>query len=409
MESTERGSLEKSLLDLEAENHQLRAMIEKYEKASIMPAHNDVTDQLTKLKESSDRLTDQIKAYAPIAEDVWGLRVFEKAKSYLLGWITLGGITVVVASGALFAGAWKYAVDLIDAKVKAISEKEVSAIVQREVEGQVAKYFNDHSAEYNVHVEELTQQWVRQVNATVQSKLGYGLSESIERNAQPVTAATDSVLDYTSQMGAVRSGGSEGSVVGFAIAYALEYQVFKSTGQQVRLSPREIYNMTRKLEGTISSDAGAQIRNAVKIVQTQGAIAEAVWPYKEGEFSAQPPSGFEATNRYKVKRAHKIEGVDRVDKIKTALSSTGPVVGGIAVYESFMGEDVAKTGIVPMPKPRERVIGGHAICIVGYDNTKQLFKFINSYGDDWGDHGYGYLPYSYIKDNSDDIWSLSMK
>jgi C1A family cysteine protease len=388
--------LEKSLADIELENQQLKRQIERMKV--------DLSEELVRVKESGDKVSDQLKMYAPLAEDVWGLRVFEKAKSYLISWITLGGVTALFAGIALFAGAWKYAVDLIDAKVKALSEQQVILIVQKEAESQVTRYFVDHNDEYIEHVEQLTQQFIQQVNTTVQTRLGYGGSAASEdEGASP--ANIPSVIDYTPQMGGVRQQGSEGSVVGFAVAYALEYQIFKTTKQHVRLSPREIYNLTRKLGGTLDYDSGAQIAKAVTVVRKEGAVEEEVWPYNAGEFAAEAPPQFATAKRYKVKRAKKLTGLDQV---KDALSSTGPVVAGITVYESIYGEDLKKTGLVPMPKAREKVVGGHAVCIVAYDDAKKLLKFINSWGDDWGDHGYGYLPYKFVNDNTGDIWAFSM-
>ncbi len=153
-----------------------------------------------------------------------------------------------------------------------------AAIVRKEAEQQVAIYFKEHNAEYILHVEELTEEWVRRTNATVQSKLGYGLSEATARGEVPEAVVSASLVDYTPQMGAVRDQGNEGSVVGFAIAYAVEYQIFKTTRQRVRLSPREIYNLARTLEGTATTDAGAQIRDGVKVVETEGAILDEIWP-----------------------------------------------------------------------------------------------------------------------------------
>lgn len=219
--------VEKSVADLELENQQLKRQIERMKV--------DLSEELVHVKERGDKVSDQLKAYAPLAEDVWGLRVFEKAKSYLISWITLGGVTALVAGIALFAGAWKYAVDLIDAKVKALSERQVIQIVQKEAESQVTRYFADHNDEYIGHVEQLTQQLIQQVNTTVQTRLGYGGSPASEdEGASP--ANISSIIDYTPQMGGVRQQGSEGSVVGFALAYALEYQIFKTTKQHVRLS-----------------------------------------------------------------------------------------------------------------------------------------------------------------------------
>src|SRR6516164_6014700 len=103
---------EQRISDLQAENYHLRAKLEQYEREARF--NGDSTDRFAQITKTIDKISDQLKAYGPIAEDVWGLRVFEKAKSYLVGWITLGGITVVITGAALFAGAWKYAIDLID-------------------------------------------------------------------------------------------------------------------------------------------------------------------------------------------------------------------------------------------------------------------------------------------------------
>ena len=83
----------------------------------------------------------------------------------------------------------------------------------------------------------------------------------------------------------------------------------------------------------------------------------------------------------------------------------GPSVAGVGVYESWMTPAVDKTGVIPMPKKGEELLGGHAICIVGYDDKKKRFKFKNSWSDEWGDRGYGYLLYSYITKYGNDYWS----
>jgi hypothetical protein len=71
------------------------------------------------------------------------------------------------------------------------------------------------------------------------------------------------------------------------------------------------------------------------------------------------------------------------------------------VYESFQTQTVAKTGVVPMPDiKKEKLIGGHAIALNGYDDEKKVFTFQNSWSQSWGDNGYGYIPYSFIDDSN---------
>lgn len=94
--------------------------------------------------------------------------------------------------------------------------------------------------------------------------------------------------------------------------------------------------------------------------------------------------------------------------MKHTISSGFPFVFGFAVYESFESKEVKKTGIMPMPKLDERMVGGHAVCAVGYDDTKKYFIIRNSWGDTWGDKGYFYMPYAYIINNSlaADFWTI---
>ena len=81
---------------------------------------------------------------------------------------------------------------------------------------------------------------------------------------------------------------------------------------------------------------------------------------------------------------------------------------GISVYESFESSAVAKSGKVPMPKPKEKMLGGHAILAVGYDDTQRRFIIRNSWGPDWGVKGYFTLPYEYVLDSNlaDDFWTI---
>jgi C1A family cysteine protease len=69
---------------------------------------------------------------------------------------------------------------------------------------------------------------------------------------------------------------------------------------------------------------------------------------------------------------------------------------------------VAKTGLVPMPRPGEKSQGGHCVLIVGYDQTKKWFICRNSWGVNWGDKGYFYLPYEFVENPNycDDFWAL---
>ncbi len=100
--------------------------------------------------------------------------------------------------------------------------------------------------------------------------------------------------------------------------------------------------------------------------------------------------------------------VQTPSQLKGCLASGYPIVFGFTVYESFESDAVAKTGQVPLPKPSEKVLGGHAVLAVGYDETQQRFIVRNSWGKNWGLQGYFTMPYSYLTDNNlaDDFWTI---
>jgi C1A family cysteine protease len=94
--------------------------------------------------------------------------------------------------------------------------------------------------------------------------------------------------------------------------------------------------------------------------------------------------------------------------MRACLADGYPFVFGFTVYESFESDAVANTGTVPMPKKSERVLGGHAVCAVGYDDAAKRFIVRNSWGLDWGRKGYCTMPYAYLADRnlSDDFWTM---
>jgi len=87
------------------------------------------------------------------------------------------------------------------------------------------------------------------------------------------------------------------------------------------------------------------------------------------------------------------------------LADGHPFVGGITVYESF---EAKNGGDIPMPSPKEKVLGGHAIVFVGYDQQTGRFKFRNSWGPNWGQGGYGTLPFAYLlsPNLASDFWAI---
>jgi len=155
-------------------------------------------------------------------------------------------------------------------------------------------------------------------------------------------------------------------------------------------------------------DAGAMIRDGVKSLVNLGVCSEKKWPYVITQFTKKPSGAcFKEAGRHKVTSYHRIL---TLQQMKQCLAEGYPFVFGFTVYASFESQAVANSGIVPMPAPGEKVVGGHAVLAVGYDDNKQQFIIRNSWGTNWGIAGYFMMPYAYLTDSNlaDDLWTIRM-
>ena len=214
------------------------------------------------------------------------------------------------------------------------------------------------------------------------------------------------IVDLRPKDGPIENQGSLGSCTGHALAGALQFLELKNGDPVDPYSRLFIYFNERLEEGTTDEDAGADIRDGIKTLAKYGVCSETYWPYIEDKFKDRPP--LLAYQKAKPVEISEYKSLSTLMQIKSVLASGYPVVFGIIVYDSFESEEVAKNGIVPMPGKDDGCIGGHAVTMVGYDDNKKCVIVRNSWGTDWGDKGYFYLPYDYVKntDLSSDFWVI---
>lgn len=208
-----------------------------------------------------------------------------------------------------------------------------------------------------------------------------------------------SAVDLSAKMPAVFDQGQLGSCTGNAMAGA-----FAFAHQGVVVSRLMAYYNARALEGSVRQDAGAQIRDVVKGMAQTGACQEKLWPYVTKKFATKPTvAAYQDAGRHRVSNYQRLTSLDNM---LACLASGEPFIFGFSVYESFESEQVAKTGVLNMPARSEQLLGGHAVCAVGYDQKTQRFKIRNSWGADWGQQGYFTMPFNYLEssDLADDFW-----
>jgi phi LC3 family holin len=216
--------------------------------------------------------------------------------------------------------------------------------------------------------------------------------------------ATAKSVDLRGKMPHVYDQGDLGSCTANA---GVAYMEFLKPG--TKLSRLFMYYKERILEGTVNKDSGASIRDECKVA-ANGVCLESLMPYDIERFNVVPSDNAESDAL-----THKIrqyQSLKSLTQIKQALTLGKPVTIGMDVYGSFESSIVAKTGKMIMPKRNEQNLGGHAVLVVGFkDSTccigsKGYLICRNSWGSDWGDAGYFYMPYEYVSRYTFDYWIM---
>jgi C1A family cysteine protease len=221
--------------------------------------------------------------------------------------------------------------------------------------------------------------------------------------------ALPSDVDLRPDMPPVYDQGQLGACTGNGIAAAVDYSR-KVDGMSL-LTPSRlfIYYNERAIEGTVSEDAGAEIRDGITTLTKWGVCSEAEWPYQPAHFRSKP-----AAQCYADAKKNVIESYQRVpqtkDSFQAALFNKRPVIIGFTCYESLENDAVERTGDVPLPGDNEKAIGGHCVLASGYRADGKI-RFRNSWGTTWGDGGYGTLPWDYVLDPNlaSDFWFIEVQ
>lgn len=227
-----------------------------------------------------------------------------------------------------------------------------------------------------------------------------------------------------SQMSPVMDQGDIGSCSAHALAACVEFLELQELAQKVPsnlatqtygstfspVSRLMIYWTERDLEGSTDSDAGAStIKDGARALHKWGVCKESLWPYNTLKVLDKPSAA-----AYTEAKSHPINAyyaLNSITDMKRCLYHGFPFVLGFTVYSSFMSQQVADTGVMPMPTWMDSVEGGHAVTCVGYNDATQMALIRNSWGTGWGIPsipGHFWMPYSFMWNSSftSDMWTL---
>lgn len=200
---------------------------------------------------------------------------------------------------------------------------------------------------------------------------------------------------------AIKDQAGTSSCVGQALSQGLRL-AYLHRGEPCReLSARFAYRVALTVDGS-NSDGGTRIRSAMDGVKRAGCATEHQWPFSESEI-LQPLGLSAATSAFDRKglRGYYRIAAGDVDGIKHAVANGYPVVGGWQVSRSFMGWD----GAYPIGAQTTDIVGGHALCVVGYDGD--VLTLCNSWSSSWGRHGMALVTRDFAA-QAGDVWALAV-
>lgn len=210
-------------------------------------------------------------------------------------------------------------------------------------------------------------------------------------------------VDLREWAGPVKDQGEEGSCTGHAFSSAREWIARRYEQRSPVLSPQFLYVEELIANGTFPRDEGAMPRTGCQVLTGKGCCETTYYPYVEGRLSSPTETQLENASKYKTGAYHRIA---KFEDFLGCLADAAPwpVTVGFVVYESFLSERVAASGVMPVPKAGEERQGGHEVLCLGYDLPKQLALVQNSWGTGWGQKGFFWMPFEVIGSHATDLW-----
>lgn len=225
------------------------------------------------------------------------------------------------------------------------------------------------------------------------------LENSIPEAPALNTANLPARCDLSSQLPQAYSQGNQASSVGFALGYAIKsYTENKKSSKPVNLSklsvknpddqkyffsPKYIYNATNQ-----GKDQGGSLLQGLVLLSSQGILSWSELPYTYDDYRSRTFLNEVGSIRNRIFEFRRISP-HKIQLIKAYLRDGHPLPASVLFYSDYTGHNKGQV----LSKPNGEFMGVQAVVLAGYDDSKKAFKFLNSWGNEWGDDGYGWIDY----------------
>lgn len=207
-------------------------------------------------------------------------------------------------------------------------------------------------------------------------------------------------IDLRSKFPPAYDQGKIGSCSAFALCSIFDYDTINFKGSQLFL-----YYNEREIINEINEDKGAYLSDGINSLKINGICDEKYWGYKIDNLFLKPSKeAYEKAKENYLIEAFNIK--NDITIIKKWIDKNEPIAIAISIFTNFMSNTSKKTGKISMPSNNDKLIGGHAVIICGYDDNTSELILRNSWGTYWGDNGYFYFPYEYLK-YCGDLWIIT--
>jgi len=200
-------------------------------------------------------------------------------------------------------------------------------------------------------------------------------------------------VDLSSKLPAVRTQGTTSTCVSWAATYAAASFALRSRGigSFPSLSPSFTYN---RLSGDQWCNRGTKISDTLNLLRDAGALPIEEFAFDGGWCGRQPTAAeLERAKQFRIKSWAALDATS-FDRVKEQLARSAPIIFGThwtRKLDSLRGDAILEEDDIPGE--------GHAMVAVGYDDAKRAFRIQNSFGQSWGNKGYGWFSYEFWKRN----------